>query len=186
MQCLVNSIDIQRNMESYNIRFFKKEYVSWNEMIHSVPLTKGKGLDLPANYDLAIIHHHYKSIEQYIDRMNRYSTKYAKTRHNDGYKFKSADLIKKPMDEFLSRYFFGKGYKDGIHGLALASLQAFFELTIYLKVWQLENFKKKKLNVSKIVEKMKESESDLRYWQNDTLFNEYGGLKNRIKRKLRV
>jgi len=30
----------------YNIRFFKKGKVTWNEVIHSVPMTSGKGIDL--------------------------------------------------------------------------------------------------------------------------------------------
>src|SRR4030042_3360237 len=62
----------------YNIRFFKKGNVTWNEVIHSVPLTKGKGTDLDASEDAAIVHHHYETIEQYIDRLNRYTTHHSK------------------------------------------------------------------------------------------------------------
>jgi glycosyltransferase involved in cell wall biosynthesis len=170
----------------YNIRFFKKGYVDWSEIIHSVPLTKGKGLDLEAKEGNAITHYHYKSIDQYIDRMNNYSARYAKMRFEEGYKFRWHDLIKRPSDEFLSRYFFGKGYRDGIHGLALSGLQAFFEFVIYLKIWQLNKFKEKDISISEIIKKMKVSESDLHYWHEDTLLKEVGGLKHRVKRKLKI
>ena len=43
----------------YNIRLFKKGAVSWNEVIHAAPMTVGKGIEVEADEDLAIIHHHY-------------------------------------------------------------------------------------------------------------------------------
>src|SRR3990172_13248929 len=124
----------------YNIRFFKKGSVSWNEIIHSVPTTKGKGLDLEPEEENAIIHYHYETVEQYVDRLNRYTTEHAKNLIADGYKFDWTDLVRKPMNEFLSRYFQGEGYKDGLHGFTLASLQAVSELVMYLKIWQRERF----------------------------------------------
>jgi len=39
----------------YNIRFFKKGSVSWNEIIHSVPSTTGKGLDLEPKEENALV-----------------------------------------------------------------------------------------------------------------------------------
>lgn len=170
----------------YNIRFFKKGRVSWNEIIHSVPETHGKGLDLPAEEENAIVHFHYDSIEQFINRMNVYTTEHAKLRIKDGYKFSWTDLIKKPTDEFLSRYFFGQGYKDGIHGLALALLQAFSELALYLKIWQAEKFEDIDIDTRKVIGVMRETEKEIHYWQANTLIREGGGVLERIKRKLRV
>lgn len=170
----------------YNIRFFKKGAVTWSEIIHSVPETRGKGLDLPATETNAITHHHYDSIEQFISRMNVYTTEHAKLRIKDGYKFSWKDLITKPTNEFLSRYFFGKGYRDGIHGLALSILQAFSELALYLKVWQAEKFKEVKFDVRDVMEVMKDSESDVHYWQADTLLREGGGITQKIKRKFKL
>lgn len=170
----------------YNIRFFKKGFVSWSEVIHSVPLTKGKGADLEAKEDYAIIHHNYETIDQFIERMNRYTGELSKLKAKEGYKFSWRDLIKKPVDEFLSRYFQGEGYKDGLHGLALAGLQAFSEFVTYLKVWQIQKFPKESFNIEEVIKKMKEAESDLYYWQSDTLLKEVGGLKHRLKRKFRL
>lgn len=170
----------------YNIRFFKKGAVSWSEIIHSVPETKGRGLDMPAEEKLAIVHYHYDSIEQFIERMNFYTTKHAELLVKDGYKFSWQDLVKKPTNEFLSRYFFGKGYKDGVHGLALAGLQAFSEFVLYLKVWQAEKFREEKIDVARVVGTMKDSESDVHYWQADTLLAEGGGIVQRVKRKLKI
>jgi len=153
----------------YNIRLFKKGAVTWNEAIHSVPESKGVGGELPAEENLAIIHYHYDSLEQYLERMNRYTTLYAKRLLKDGYRFNWKDVLIKPSGEFFSRYFFGAGYKDGLHGLAVSLLQTFSELSVYLKVWELGNFEEKELKVGEVVGEMKKVERDCHYWQADTL-----------------
>lgn len=170
----------------YNIRFFKKGKVTWSEVIHSVPETIGIGADLAPIEKNAIIHYHYESVEQFITRLNRYTTEHAKLRIKDGYQFYWPDLIHKPMNEFLSRYFQGEGYKDGLHGLALAGLQAFSEFVLYLKIWQNEKFNEIQTDAEVVIREMKEAESNLHYWQSDTLLKEVGGLKHRIKRKLKL
>ncbi|OGM58145.1 hypothetical protein A3A50_00070 [Candidatus Woesebacteria bacterium RIFCSPLOWO2_01_FULL_38_20] len=170
----------------YNVRFFRKGNVEFGNKIHEPPVTIGKAFDLPAEENFAIVHNHYSSIEQYIERMNRYTSQHAKNLVNKGFKFNWKDLIKKPSDEFLSRYFFGKGYKDGVHGLALSLLQSFSEIVLYLKVWQSKKFEPKELNVKEVINTMRISELDLHYWQADSLLSEGGGILQKIKRKFRL
>ena len=145
----------------FNIRFFRKGTVSWSEIIHSVPMTTGKGLDLPAEEKYAILHYNYTSISKYIERMNRYTDVQARVLLQKEYKFVWRDLIRKPLQEFLSRYFAGEGYKDGIHGLSLALLQAFSELTLYLKIWQSEQFKPEALDVKELSKEAKRAKRQL-------------------------
>lgn len=170
----------------YNIRFFRKGHVAWSEIIHSVPVTKGKGFDLEAKEENALIHYHYETIEQFVERLNRYTTEHAKLLSKEGHSFNWTDLIKKPANEFLGRYFQGEGYKDGLHGLALSGLQAFSEFVMYLKLWQMRDFKADHADIEETVNEMKEVEADLHYWQSDALLKEVGGLKHRIKRKFRL
>lgn len=170
----------------YNIRFFKKGAVSWSEIIHSVPETRGKGLDLAAEEEFAIVHHHYSSVGQYLARMNTYTTEHAKLLIKDGYKFSWRDLVRKPVSEFLSRYFFARGYKDGVHGLALSLLQAFSELVLYLKVWEAEKFRSERPQVEEVIRAMKEMGSEVAHWQAEALFKEQGGIVQRIKKKLKL
>ena len=170
----------------YNIRFFKRGSVSWNEIIHSIPVTHGKGADLESIEDNAIIHHTYMTIDQYVDRLNRYTTHQVPVIIKSGYKFSWVDLLKEPTGEFLSRYFQGEGYKDGIHGLALSLLQAFSELVLYLKVWQHEKFEEKSISLTKVTEEIKDRQRDMNYWISDSLIKERGGIILKIKRKLRL
>ena len=169
-----------------NIRLFKKGHVEWSEIIHSVPTTTGKGLDLEATEKNALVHYHYVSIEQYITRLNRYTTVQAANLKKKGYVFTWKDLIRKPANEFLSRFFEGQGYKDGVHGFALSLLQSFSELVLYLKMWQYEKFKESKYEIGDAISQMKKSHKDYNYWFADTLLREKGGFIQKIKRKLKL
>ncbi len=150
----------------YNIRFFKKGFVTWQEEIHSVPITQGNSQNLPATEEMAIEHFHYTTIDEYLLRSIRYADQQAKEMISSGYIFDAKDLIAKPIGEFLSRFFAGEGYKDGLHGFVLSVLQFFSILLVYIKVWQEQGNKKiSPQNFSAtwtkvFVDKYKE----LRYW----------------------
>ncbi len=169
-----------------NIRLFKKGSVTWNELIHSVPMTTGKGEDFPEEERLAIVHHHYESVSQYVERLNRYTTIQAQERVSEGYVFHWPDIIKRSSSEFFSRFFAGAGYKDGLHGLALALLQSFSELVVLLKVWEEGKFQKQPLSISEVTRSLNNFESDLNYWKADSLFKESKNPLQMIKRKFRL
>lgn len=170
----------------YNIRFFKKGSVVWNNEIHSIPLTYGKGADLPAEEQYAIVHESYPTIEAYLERLNRYTTIQSKELINKNHKFIWKDLIKKPLSEFLSRFFAGEGYKDGLHGLTFSLLQAFSELIVYIKVWQNEKFLEQTTTMDEIEEEVKLSVKDIKWWLVEIRIKKGGveALINKIYRKI--
>lgn len=170
----------------YNIRFFKKGKVEWDNHIHSVPITQGKGADMEASVETAIKHYHYTSVEQYVDRMNRYTTIQAKELYKNNNVFTWRDLIKKPTAEFVSRYFASSGYNDGLHGLVLAGLQSLSEMVLYIKLWQYYKFKKHDISPLKVVGAIRESQKEINYWNADTLVKETGSAIELVRRKLRI
>jgi len=147
-----------------NIRFFKRGSVSWNQVIHSVPMTTGKGYDLPISEELAIKHKAYSSLEEYVTRMNRYTTVQARELNRKGVEFVWTMLIGEPLSEFLRRYFYESGYKDGLHGLALSLLQSLSEVVLYTKLWQKQDFKKKKISLSEIEPEFRKSFREINWW----------------------
>lgn len=170
----------------FNIRFFKKGFVSWNELIHSVPMTRGTGWDMPVKEDYAITHHNYSSIEQYLERMNRYTDIQAKLLISEGHKFIWKELITKPLAEFLGRYFAAEGYKDGLHGLALALLQAVSELVLYLKVWQSEKFMEQAITLPEIEKELENATNETAWWIGEVKIRSKGkfsSIPERLKRK---
>ena len=163
----------------YNIRFFKKGSVNWSNKIHRSPKTEGQGIKLRSEERWAIIHHHYESVSQFIKRMDRYTDIQARELREEGYDFDWKDLIKKPLSEFLGRYFANRGFEDGLHGLSLSFLQAFSFLVVYLKVWENKGFNDQDIKYDVIKELSYESGKEIDYWLK------YGNLsKNPVKRIL--
>ena len=161
----------------YNTRLFKKEAVVWSSKIHSKPKTEGQGLTLHSVESLAITHYHYQTVSQFLHRMDRYTSIQAKELKDSGYDFNWKDLIKKPLGEFLSRFYAGRGFEDGLHGLSLSLLQAFSHFVMYLKVWEKSDFADRNLKFEELNEVLKDSGSEVSHWMK------YGNLSNnKIKR----
>lgn len=120
------------------MRFFKKGTVSWKNEIHSEPICTGTALNLPLEEQFAIIHHHYTSVSEWITRMDRYSTVQANELIQNNYQFDWRDCIRKPLSEFITRFFVWEGWKDGINGLTLSLMQALSWVIVYMKVKEIQ------------------------------------------------
>ncbi len=162
----------------YQIRFFRKGKVSWNNEIHGKPKTNGAGLTLEPEEQWSIIHHNYQSVSDYLDKMSRYTNVQAQELLKSDYQFRKQDLFEKPLSEFLSRYFSNQGYKDGLHGLSLSLLQAFSFFVLYLRIWEKTGFKKHDLDLTEFEKEKKVIGSDVDYWINHI---KGGTLKKFIK-----
>jgi len=163
----------------YLIRFFKTGTVAFSDKIHVPPTASGKAVELEAKEEYAIIHHNIQTIFQYMERLNRYSDIQSSELGKKGYVFSWKDVVNKPVNEFLSRYFAGEGYKDGIHGLALSLLQAFSEFVVYLKRWETENFPENETgDINKI---LKKNINEVLYWQQKTTSNIFEKILYKIK-----
>ncbi|MBN1263842.1 MAG: glycosyltransferase family 2 protein [Candidatus Pacebacteria bacterium] len=118
----------------WQLHLFKTKKGCYQGRVHERNRVKGKTGQLQAH----LIHHNYESISHFLhsDQFDQYASLEAEQLAKNGYGFFWPDLIKKPVDEFLRRFFAEKGYLDGLIGLILAVLQAFKEFVIYAKVWE--------------------------------------------------
>ena len=146
----------------YLVRFFKKGKVVWSDRIHQPPETSGKEFKLDAIEQNAIIHYNYNTLDQYLERMVRYSRIQSVQLQENGYNFNWCDLIRKPTSEFLSRYFAGEGYKDGLHGFCLALLQSLSEFLVYIRVWESQKFKE--VEEAEIVNEVNKAANEADFW----------------------
>ncbi|MDO8515446.1 MAG: glycosyltransferase family 2 protein [bacterium] len=111
-----------------------------------------------------LLHYHYTSVEQFIDRMNRYTTDDAEFINKP---VVWTDAIKYPLDEFLKRFFYWEGYKDGLHGLVLSLLMALNRLVVFAKLWEKQKFydHNQKNFLTNFYNEVKKSAKDFKYWQ---------------------
>jgi (heptosyl)LPS beta-1,4-glucosyltransferase len=120
----------------YQLRFFKKDSVIWPETIHPIPQRTGRGFTIPATEELAIKHFNYDNLSQYFEKSLRYAKAEAKKAVLENKTITIGETFKKGLNEFISRYFTGEGYRDGSHGLVLALLQMFYYILVYVFYWE--------------------------------------------------
>jgi len=173
----------------YQLRFFRTGKVSWPVQIHAQPKISGATQQLEAKEELAIIHHNYQTVEQFLDRLNRYTTievdrGQASQQH---IKSNAAVLPSAFSQEFARRFFAEEGYLDGGHGLALAYLQSMYQVIVELKRWQAQGFTDQH-DPSELVRKVEDSLQELHYWTTSYSIQRATGLQKflwMIRRKLR-
>ncbi|MEK7565652.1 MAG: glycosyltransferase family 2 protein [Patescibacteria group bacterium] len=111
-----------------------------------------------------LLHYHYVSVDQFIDRMNRYTTNDAEFLNQT---VTWSDALKFPLDEFLKRFFYWEGYRDGLHGLVLSLLMALNRLVVFAKLWEKQKFFEynNKHFLSEFYKEIVKLKSDYKYWQ---------------------
>ncbi len=124
-----------------HIRFFKKGKVTWSKKIHSYPKVNGTIINLEAKEGLAIVHFGYQSIEEFMDRQNRYSSIEAQNLFDSGVKFSWPLFFWKPVREFLVRFIRHRGFLDGFYGFALTVLMMIYQLQVMIELWEKEQTK---------------------------------------------
>ena len=90
-----------------------------------------------------MIHFNYETVSQFLTKMDKtYTESETENFIKSGKSINWHDAIRWPVNDFVKTFFFQKGYKDGLHGLVLSLLQAFYAFVFFAKVWERkENFK---------------------------------------------
>lgn len=123
----------------YQMRFFKKGYLNFTSDIHNFYRPKGKIHALEAKEGNSIVHFNYLNSEQFIARLNKYTTIESNQLSDKKVPFKIYYLITKPFREFYERFFKAKGYKDGVIGFILSYFMAFYRFLTWVKYWEIVN-----------------------------------------------
>lgn len=122
-----------------HLRLFKNGCVKWEPAVHSEPTYVEKSCSiLPYSEEDYIIHYNFSTIDQFIEKLNRYTTNEAIILRNKTITTNIFDLITKPNDEFINRYIFNQGYKDGFIGLLLSLFMAFYTFVTYAKYIEMD------------------------------------------------
>lgn len=175
----------------YNPRFFRKNYLSWPGKVHGAPEVKGRIEYLPAKEDLAILHHNYESVEHFVEKLNRYTTLAAKGKTVNEVKspVSSAQVLDRFFAEFLRRYLGLEGWRDGVMGAGLSVLQATYEMTTLMKIWEMNGCPSADADSQSGIRRLKYFKRELNYWIADVEIKKSAGLIKLfwlIRRKFKV
>ncbi len=124
----------------YQIRFFDKKAVFWPARLHAQPETTGTGYTIEPVEQKALLHFNYDSRSDYLTKMMRYAQAEAGELVATTKIYTIGIAISEALQEFISRFFAEKGYRDGMHGLVLALLQMMYKFLVYFYYWELKNY----------------------------------------------
>lgn len=123
----------------YQTRLLKVGYTHYDpsRQVHEVVILDGElgSLKTP------LIHYNYDNATQFAQKQRKYTAYEAKILFEAGTRPKLRNYILQPLRHFKWRFFELKGYQDGLHGLRLSALMAWYE---FKKYWLLRGLWMKK------------------------------------------
>ncbi|AJR04616.1 glycosyltransferase family 2 protein [Siansivirga zeaxanthinifaciens] len=131
-------IDFSGWYPDHKVRFFNKKTAtpSSSKVHQRIITTKEKKVNVH------ILHYGWDSIEQIIAKKNQYSTWHANQLYSQGKRINSFKPILNGSVAFIRCYFLKRGIFNGLDGITIALIQAFFSYTKYAKLLKLQKNKK--------------------------------------------
>lgn len=127
---------------SHSIKLGNKKYVRCSETDHDlvhVNIIIEPGYQVE-NLKSPYIHYNFSSIEDFIKKVNRYSTLLAMKWHISGKKMGLGTALWRTQDRFFRRFIGKQGYKDGFYGFVAAFISGFNELLTYAKYREIKEY----------------------------------------------
>lgn len=148
----------------YQLRLFRKNKGKFAEKhVHEMIEVQG----LTEQLKEPLIHQNYKTVSQFLQKhCFIYAPNEAEQLIANGYEFNWLDFAVRPHNEFVSRFFAQKGYKDGLHGFVLSLLMGFYHLIIQTYIWEKNKFVQVdyKEEVEGVLKIHKKLVKELKYW----------------------
>ena len=168
----------------FQLRLFKRGFGTFpEEKIHEMVKVDGKALELTE----PLIHYNYDSIQQFVRKTFMINAPHeAKEKLEAGYILKWTDAVDMPLKEFLSRFFAREGYKDGMHGLMLSLLMAFYHFLIFAYLWEQSKFVEAGTDdiLAGLEQATKSGEKDLHYWFLTEKIKQAGSSSQKVLLKI--
>ncbi|WP_340063803.1 glycosyltransferase family 2 protein [Ascidiimonas aurantiaca] len=114
------------------VRLFKKHLCHYNhKRVHEEIIAKGELAYLKNR----LYHYSYSSMDQYLQKLNRYAYLQAIDYDEKTGKLTPYHFVIKPAWGFVKHYFFQSGFRDGVPGLMIGYIQGYVVLMRYIKLW---------------------------------------------------
>lgn len=122
----------------WNLRLFDRRRGRWSDdAVHEHVLVDGSVGRLQGD----LLHASAESLENYLDKQNRYTTLQAQALHAKGERPRIARMVLSPLFRFLRFYIFRLGFLDGIPGLVHIAIGCGNSFMKYAKLRELHHLK---------------------------------------------
>ena len=116
------------------IRLFKRDFCLYGDKyIHEEIEANGP----VGKLKYKLYHNTYTTLDEYIEKMNRYATLQAKDYDKKTGILTPYHFVVKPFWGFFKHYIVQSGFRDGVIGLTIGFIQAYVIFMRYIKLWLL-------------------------------------------------
>jgi glycosyltransferase involved in cell wall biosynthesis len=121
----------------YKIRLFDRQRGRWcGNALHEGIQVEGH----VAHLDVEIGHRSYKDIAHHFSKLNTYTTVMAQSLHERrAARVGVCTLVLRPALRFCRMFLLKGGWQDGVRGLLIAVIGAFYVFAKYAKLWELQH-----------------------------------------------
>jgi glycosyltransferase involved in cell wall biosynthesis len=132
------------------------------------------------------VHYNYESISQYLRKLDTlYTENEVKNLLSANYQFAWSDVIRFPVSDFVKIFFAQEGYKDGLHGLVLALLQAFYSFVVAIKLWEKSGFVERSITSDAVSEQFVWAKREIHFWSLTAHIKQTSSVFKRIILRVR-
>lgn len=114
------------------VRIFNRKHAKLDgKEVHEKLIYHGKNIKLRELMN----HYTFRSLQDYINKINQYTTLGAEQRYKNSVRVSSLDLVVKPFFRFLRHFIIQKGFLDGTVGLVISIFSAYSVFLRSLKLY---------------------------------------------------
>jgi (heptosyl)LPS beta-1,4-glucosyltransferase len=116
----------------YQLRLLRRKCARYDTSreVHELVILEGEAGHLKT----PLVHYNYKDLKHFLGKQERYTDYAALDLYKQGIRVKPQNYILQPLRHFWWRYITLQGYKDGLHGLQLSLLMAWYEFQKYVRL----------------------------------------------------
>ena len=116
----------------YQMRLLRraKAYYDTSRDVHELVVLEGEAGYLAT----PLIHYNYRSLDHFLKKQEVYTDYAARDLFRQGIRAKPQNYVLQPLRQFKWRFVTLQGYRDGLHGLRLSLLMAWYEFQKYVRL----------------------------------------------------
>jgi (heptosyl)LPS beta-1,4-glucosyltransferase len=119
----------------YQLRLFRHGAVRYERPVHEIAVVDGE----VGYLNNPLLHHNYRSLEQFHQKQRRYTQYDATILHENGVQSRFYTPWSQALRHFWWRFVTLKGYQDQLHGLRLSLYMAYYEWLKYRQLSSLQH-----------------------------------------------
>ncbi len=116
----------------YQLRLLRRAGARYDTTrdVHELVILEGQA----GHLDTPLVHYNYRDLRQFIRKQEKYTDFAARDLFRRGVRVKPQNFVLQPLRQFVWRFVTLQGYRDGLHGLWLSLLMAWYEFQMYVRL----------------------------------------------------